>query len=284
MKGLYFIISIFMIGGTLCLTGCFKDRTSKKEGYAFLFVPRTCDDLLLIPAKREKRMEPGGTSSLNTYTIGATAVPAASFQLYIFTGDYTTIDYIIKRFNDDLNKADIEFVSGIRAALNIKSDLAPHKPAIEQQLESDYRRYYSSGSSFKNNDYLSDITTTVPRFNLMSWQYRVTGISDFSITANQTLFNKPAGTNLSEAFIISSFYPTQIVSYTNDQLVWGYNDTKKIESISQWLSLKPYAPPMIALKMATIPADLPDETDFTITITTTDGKIIKETTHVKFAK
>ena len=57
--------------------------------------------------------------------------------------------------------------------------------------------------------------------NLISWEYRVTGVKDFNIVATTPLFGQAAGTSLNRHFIISEFLPKQIISYRTQSLGMG---------------------------------------------------------------
>ena len=282
MKTIFF--SIAFISMMMLVNGCTKSEPGDGGNFHLVFRPRLCEDIQIIPGKFVKSTTEHGVF-YNPVTLGYESVDASKYLITIFTGNLSLMSRF-KKFYDSsgyYSLADRGLMLP-KMALEENTELAEGNANIETQLDADYRAYSKNVDKGLILPYANSFSSTTPRTTLKPWQYRLTGISDFKITSNSTLYGLPIGSDLSDYFSIYNFTPRQIVSYTNDQLVWGYNDTKKIESISRWLSLKPYAPPKMSLKMISVPADLPDEIDFTITITTTDGKIIKETTHVKFAK
>ncbi|WP_303170378.1 hypothetical protein [Porphyromonas sp.] len=145
-------------------------------------------------------------------------------------------------------------------------------PRLEMQLDNDYRGSLES----LRGDQMEELVM----FNLTPWEYRVTGVKDFKIVALSTLFGQPKETSLNRFFSIYQFEPQQVISYQTKELIWGYASESKLESIDQWLSLKPMAPPLIRFRLNSKPQEIPEKVSFVTILETTDGKILKDTTQV----
>ena len=109
----------------------------------------------------------------------------------------------------------------------------------------------------------------------------MTGVKDFNIVATTPLFGQAAGTSLNHYFSIFEFHPKQIITHTTQSLVWGYRSQNKVETIAQWLALKPMAPPVIVFRFNAIPPEVPAHVKFVSILETTDGKVLRDTTEVE---
>lgn len=155
--------------------------------------------------------------------------------------------------------------------------LAERNHKLEQQLDYDYRTETSYSTRSQQHTRASDMMVST---NLISWEYRVTGVKDFNIVATTPLFGQAAGTSLNRHFIISEFLPKQIISYRTQSLVWGYRSKKNVETIAQWLALKPMAPPAIVFRLNATPPEVPAHVKFVSILETTDGKVLRDTTEM----
>lgn len=115
---------------------------------------------------------------------------------------------------------------------------------------------------------------------IKKWEYRVTGVKDFKIVATTPLFGQAAGTSLNTYFSIFEFHPKQIITHTTQSLVWGYRSQNKVETIAQWLALKPMAPPVIVFRFNATPPEVPAHVKFVSILETTDGNVLRDTTEV----
>ncbi len=109
----------------------------------------------------------------------------------------------------------------------------------------------------------------------------ITGVQDFVITADKTIFGVQPGENLAYYFTLESYYPDQVINYQTQQLLLGMSSEEKLTSISQWLSLHPMAFQGLELKFKTIPTELPLDVTFTVALLRDDDVWIKGTTSAK---
>ncbi len=109
----------------------------------------------------------------------------------------------------------------------------------------------------------------------------ITGVQDFVITADKTIFGVQPGGNLAYYFTLESYYPDQVINYQTQQLLLGMSSEEKLTSISQWLSLHPMAFQGLELKFKTIPTELPLDVTFTVALLRDDDVWIKGTTSAK---
>lgn len=136
---------------------------------------------------------------------------------------------------------------------------------IERELDIDFDKNYKIYGSKSH-------TRALPPF---FWPYRTTGIKDFKITANTTLFGEKSGNTLNKYFIIDNLSPRQIISSKTKNLVFGYSSKYEISEIEQWISINPMAPPCITFAMKDKPSELPAKIEFTVSMTTNDGKVLE---------
>ena len=151
--------------------------------------------------------------------------------------------------------------------------IAPGNKKLERLLGDDYYRgvVKTRSTNQKGLDW----------FFIKPWEYRVTGVKDFNIIATTPLFGQAAGTSLNHYFSIFEFHPKQIITHTTQSLVWGYRSQNKVETIAQWLALKPMAPPVIVFRFNAIPPEVPAHVKFVSILETTDGKVLRDTTEVE---
>lgn len=169
-----------------------------------------------------------------------------------------------------------------KSLLNADINLSEPLPALERQLETDYKKNGNAYIERKLKETVSLYSNTIQRAALLAWPYRTTGVKNFTITSPGPLFGKAAGTDLNNYFSIYGFEPRQVASYQTKQLLWGYGDEQELKSITQWISLKPLAPPMILLHLNTPPPEAPGNVQLVVTLETDAGKIIRDTTTVSF--
>lgn len=264
-----------LILSTLCLccvsilfTNCKKEETDEwKETSSLYFHPRVCSQVLLrsvaidsLPYQRK------------ALRIDSSVIDAQRLGLWMMTAADDILDFV----REHKEASFLYYPTSYNAPLYSYKQYADGFPKIEKQLSNDYLNYLRSFDTPTRSQTRSGLAY----LNLIPWEYRVTGVKDFNIVATTPLFGLPAGTSLNRHFSIFEFRPKQIISYRTNSLVWGYRSKNKVETIDQWLALKPMAPPAIVFRLKETPPEVPTRVQFVSILETTDGKVLRDTTEV----
>lgn len=269
-----FFLTLFSVA---ILVSCKKNNNPNTEHFHFSFKPRTCEKIIIFPCKLTLV---NGATEKGVVTLGSQSVKATDYILALFSGD-RMIDSIRKYCNFTTPDKTLDQPEHI---LYFDANLVAPNLTLENQLESDYRRYSSNGyktSSSARSVYAND--NNIAFASIIPWPYRTTGVKNFTITALSTLFGKAPGSSLNSYFNIHDFNPRQIINYQTKQLAWGYNDVVKVQSIDQWLSLKPTAQPLMYLNPNTVPPEVPGIVKLVVTLELENGLLTSDTTTVSFS-
>ncbi|MDR0961217.1 MAG: hypothetical protein LBM62_01460 [Mediterranea sp.] len=134
-------------------------------------------------------------------------------------------------------------------------------PSLEHQIERSYKRAARA------------------KLPLDVMEYRLTGVSALTITANRSLFGEPVGTSLNNKIKIDDYRPPYIADYRSMGLLYGFDDLPDLPvTIDQWLALYPLAQPVMRLMFAEMPTQLPAVVRFTVTMVTSEGRGMGYTT------
>lgn len=123
--------------------------------------------------------------------------------------------------------------------------------------------------------------------NLITVQYRTTGVRDLKVSADKSLWGVASGQSLNEYLRIVDMSPRQIISSEAERLLIGYQSKQKVTELSEWLSLKPMAQPGMWLSFKTTPEELSDtpmDVKFTVELTTNEGVVLTDTLDVKLVR
>ncbi len=246
------------------LFSCKGDLSDIKEDYVLVFYPRHCECITTKILSHKERPQ-------NWYIYHPQQeLQAQDADLWVVTGtDSLARIPLIKMSYSPAYYLDIMQTDSY--------PLAERNHKLEQQLDNDYRTRSSYSTRSQQHTRASDMMVST---NLISWEYRVTGVKDFNIVATTPLFGQAAGTSLNRHFIISEFLPKQIISYRTQSLVWGYRSKKNVETIAKWLALQPMAPPAIVFRLNATPPEVPAHVKFVSILETTDGKVLRDTTEM----
>lgn len=258
--GVIFLLSV--------LGGCKKSKPDTLGGNFLIFYPREASHLITIPLKEikhTKKLDNGKDfTSIEKVGVDTEGVSAKDFRMYISTGTKGLIG-LKELYYQYPSKKNVSFLSYLYQDKQANDALAPKNISLERMMDIDFRS--------EDNKSRSAESVGAAMF---PWEYRVTGVKDFRITANSTLFGVPAGSSLNKYFRIHEFEPRQIISHRTQALVWGYRDKREIESLEQWLSLSPMAPPVMILRLNATPQEVPIDVELQVALETIDGKIIRD--------
>lgn len=237
------------------------DNESNKENYIIDFRPRECNYLFVVP----------GAISETTYQ-GATYI---DFLGYPYDGYSRSEDFFlaIHTYNSDLRSA-LNAENGIMPYYyySDEQDLDQPLVTIESQIEANYARSISRGSTLKS---ASDFTV------MEEMEYRLDGVTDFNVYAVDTpLFGLEAGSSLNDYFRIVRYFPDFIASSQSHQLIYGFADRDKPAAIDEWLSLSSLAQPLMYLVFKEAPNDLPETIRFVVEMVTDKGTLLRDTIQV----
>ncbi|MCD8164955.1 MAG: hypothetical protein LUE93_01750 [Bacteroides sp.] len=140
-----------------------------------------------------------------------------------------------------------------------------HNTLIEKRLKDDYTKYMN-----KVYPYSSE-WAPVP----IDQEYRITEIANVTITCNQPLFGKIAGSSLNDHFHIYKLDPGCIFA-GNNQLKVTYEamaeKRKDGLTIDEWLNFRPLSAACFYFTFNSLPAELPvNNLRFSISMETLDG-------------
>ena len=230
---------------SLC-TSCKKEEVQLRDtGLGFEYYPRQCNNIATLALENHQ-----GYFWEQTPKVGQ-PIKAQDFLLCLFTTN-----------------------GPLKAQIAEYPNLFPETyKKLERLLGDDYYRGVVKTRSTNQEG--------LDWFFIKRWEYRVTGVKDFNIVATTPLFGQAAGTSLNPYFSIFEFHPKQIITHTTQSLVWGYRSQNKVETIAQWLALKPMAPPVIVFRFNAIPPEVPAHVKFVSILETTDGKVLRDTTEVE---
>ena len=113
------------------------------------------------------------------------------------------------------------------------------------------------------------------------------------IRSNNNIFGRKAGEDLSDKFEMvlgTYYYGNERFDYTKNFPMWGKIFDKEMNelmfpfshprTINDYLALQPTIFPFMLFHLKEIPEELPIETDFSFEIGLSNGKILKDTTHI----
>lgn len=246
------------------LFSCQNDTPDIKEDYVLVFYPRHCECITTKILSHKERPQ-------NWYIYHPQQeLQAQDADLWVVTGT----DSLARIPSFKMSYSPAYYLDIMQTD---SFPLAERNHKLEQQLDYDYRTKTSYSTRSQQHTRASDMMVST---NLISWEYRVTGVKDFNIVATTPLFGQAAGTSLNRHFIISDFLPKQIISYRTQSLVWGYRSKKNVETIAKWLALQPMAPPAIVFRLNATPPEVPAHVKFVSILETTDGKVLRDTTEM----
>jgi|GEM_PF-3250195 len=146
------------------------------------------------------------------------------------------------------------------------------------------------------------------------YEYRTTIVKDITITANVPLFNREAGTDISDKFKIVLFYmnalscPSYIISSETSEVAYvmrkdgiyhivdngeriiapvqlygkSYEPCRNADiNLKEWAQGKYYADPALYVQFTEKPSELPCKAIFTVTLTTSDNELTADTVEVE---
>lgn len=145
-----------------------------------------------------------------------------------------------------------------------------HDAYIENQLLQSYRTYERQG-----------VTKSGDAVNVVSIEYRTTGVQTLTVSCpDQKLWSVEPGSSLNKNLKIWRYDPPHLVSYGTKKMLFGYTNDAGVfpESVEDWLSLSPMAQPRMYFLFRTVPDEAPCVVRFEITLQTTDGKTLRDTT------
>lgn len=122
-------------------------------------------------------------------------------------------------------------------------------------------------------DYINKTRTV-----LHSIQYRLEGVTAFSITADKEYAGRAVGGELGDYFQLVRYAPSIIFNYETYEL--SVYDEWRTDDIADWLAMKPLAQPGMTLMLKEEALCAASDIAFTITMTLTDGRVLKSTTPV----
>lgn len=255
---------IFLLACALSLcASCKKEEVQLRDtGLGFEYYPRQCNNIATLALENHQGYFWEQTPKVEQ------PIKAQDFLLCLFTTNGPLKAQIAEYpnlFPETYSKM------GQRDTSNYP--IAPGNKKLERLLGDDYYRGVVKTRSTNQEG--------LDWFFIKRWEYRVTGVKDFNIVATTPLFGQAAGTSLNPYFSIFEFHPKQIITHATQSLVWGYRSQNKVETIAQWLALKPMAPPVIVFRFNAIPPEVPAHVKFVSILETTDGKVLRDTTEVE---
>lgn len=275
------------IAAALLCFACSKDDSEYIDVPMYSPVPRSADYIRVIAGNFDETNSTPGLIMENANSVNETE--AKEFALSIQTGniplstDFTETEFLSP---DDLNITE----GTVQEAKQYTSAPVAEYEAFLGIFKMKRR---ISGSDMKD-------AALIPAY---PYEYRTDGIEEFKITSDTRLFGQKSGTDLSQYFKIVLFYanlkgqPAYIMSHTSrkiskiteppsinifkteevalsdDYKAYIDNDV----TLAEWISLKPFADPALYVKFTEIPPELPCNAAFTVTIKTTEGKILNAT-------
>ena len=253
---------------------CEKNNT-KHDTITLQFRPRVSSDILALSSKITYKTYADGIAATIEYLSGGEVVKPTDYVISLYSGD-NFIDTL--KASPNFEKISTYIMMG-ENILNQAEGLAPSIPALENELKMDYQRYVEVQNSELFYKEGSGVGGAPPK--LMA--YRTTGVKDFAITSTSNLFGAAPGTSLNNYFSIRSLIPAQVINYETKQLAWGYTDNIPLTNLSQWLSLKPTAQPLMFLQLNSEPPVVPDgEIDFIVSMTLENDTVLRDTISARF--
>lgn len=270
----------------LCLA-CNKEDSEYTDVPMYSPVPRSADYIRVIAGNFDETSSAPGLITKNAHSVNETE--AKKFALSIQTGNTPfSTDFSEAEF---LSPDDLNITEGTTE--EIKQYMSAPITEYEAFLGTFKMKRRISGSDMKDN-------ALIPSY---PYEYRTDGIEEFKITSDIQLFGQKSGTDLSQYFKIVLFYanlkghPAYIMSHTSRQIskiaeppsinIFETEDVALSDdyksyidnelTLAEWVSLKPYADPALYIKFTEIPPEVPCNALFTVTIKTSDGKILNAT-------
>ncbi len=262
-------ITFTLVSLLLLFSSC-KDKYDHSEN-VILDITKTYAENLNVLSGEQFYLHSGDKNKTNRLT--TEAIDVSNFVMDIAIGEKQDDDYIKEAENYSIIYPGICSYEGEKLfARSIMDDLLNKKTnrhyaiseALYTALEEDVSNFY-----FSTRTYMHPIDLCI------------TGVKDFVITADKTIFGVQPGENLAYYFTLESYYPDQVINYQTQQLLLGMSSEKKLTSISQWLSLHPLSFQDLELKFKTIPTELPLDVTFTVALLRDDDVWIKGTTSTK---
>ncbi len=254
MKNLFTIILL------LSLFSCKKENNSNGN-YFIDFRPRECDFVFVVPGEKFHHTSPEGINYVD-------------YQSYPTTGYDDVLNLFLALHTHNLNVDSIIYSEGGTIPyfnLHINDGISSPLPDLESQIEINYRKKSASSSDLKS---ALDYTAMIPM------EYRIDGVKNFNISAQDKLFDQEPGTSLNDYFKIIRYDPDFIASSDTHNLLYGFSDKDKPENIDEWLNLSPLAPALMYVAFREVPADLPESIRFVVEMETDKGKVLRDTSQV----
>ena len=234
-------------------SSCNKDSPS--SNYTFSFYPRVCESTY---------------AQLNYRSIRTTHNDRIIYEYGIMGTDESTIS--IENFSLCIltHKYNLDSLWNGSTSHYIKALEDTNEPdyALEEQIKTNYIQ-----AGRKKIVALVDYP--------MVFEYRLTGVKDFNIKAiDAQLFDEIVGNSLNKYLKIERYHPDFIASSINRNLLYGFADTDKPESIEEWLSLHPLANESMYFAFNMESNKLPLSTRFVVEMETEDGVLLSDTTNM----
>lgn len=236
---------------------CTKDEPKSSSSYSFIFYPRECSKIFVDNAQA-RTLEVGTEWEHQEYdTISNNTVIASNYILPITTSNTDVVPQV-----SDYNPIKTPRYELLWDLEDNFTDLP--NDDIEQQLSTSYNKAHKVEGEW-----------SPPPLNL---DYRTTEIKSINIYSTTALFGLSKGSLLNDFF--KMVHPAYIFSAPN-QMIYGfeYENTDDI-TIDKFISYNPIALPSMYLKFASIPQELPIETQFIVEIEIAGGEKLRDTTGV----
>ena len=246
------IFILILISVLVITSSC--DRYSPPS-YSFAFYPRVCNYIYLTPARVV-------TTTFEEYTYDE--YWSAESDESIIMKDFLFETLALKHNLDSLRSGNVDYY------MKTLNDTDEPDTALEEQIKANYAKSRNKTKSIKGDgDYLIQI------------EYRITGVKDFNIKAiDAPLFNEAVGSSLNKYLKIVKYEPNFIASSISRNLLYGFADTDKPESIEEWLSLHPLANQGMYIAFNAESDKLPLSTRFVVEMETEDGVLLSDTTNM----
>ena len=245
------IFSLILIFILAIASSCNRDIP---VSYSFSFYPRVCNYVYIGPTRII-------TKTFEDYTYyqywNAELDESISIKEFLFSVA------ALKHNPDSLSSGNTDYY------MKTLEDTDEPDTALEEQIETNY---IQAG----RKDMVS-LPTNYPIFI----EYRLTGVKDFNIKAiDAQLFDEVIGNSLNKYLKIVNYEPNFIASSINRNLLYGFTDTDKPESIEEWLSLHPLANESMYFAFSVESDKLPLSTRFVVEMETEDGVLLSDTTNM----
>ena len=232
------------------------------SSYWFIFYPRECNYVYIEPARVITKIVDGHTYYEYRDMESDESISMKDFSLQFLT---------LKHNLDSLRYGSMDYY------MNTLVDINEHDSALEEQIKTSYNQANKRTGSFRSAGN-SDICAEPPPVTI---EYRLNGIKKINTKAiDAQLFDETVGSSLNKYLKILQYEPDFIASSISRNLLYGFTDAGKPESIEEWLSLQPLANESMYFAFNMESDKLPLSTRFVVEMETEDGRLLSDTTNV----